>query len=386
MRILFVNEYAGYFGGVEQNIAHTSRALRARGHSTHLAYRAATDKNFDEYTALFDELHPCLELGTPGGSEFATIVKRVEPASVYLHREEAVSPFLGLPCKVTRMIHDHDICCPRRHKYYVWNRQVCRHKADWRCWLDLAFLERDRGSALGVRFKNLFAHKAEMEKHFGLDQLLVASVFMREELVMNGFAEDKVRILAPLVPSPDREPTPPAEEPHVLYVGQLIQGKGVDLLLHVLALLECSYRATIVGGGNHQPKLESLVRDLGLKDKVRIAGWIPHEELNDLYQNCRVVAVPSRWPEPYGMIGLEAMGYGRPVVGFAAGGIPDWLVDGENGFLIEELNVESFSRALDLLLRDFERAEELGRRGFELTRTRFSFSNYIDQLERLLVS
>jgi len=223
-----------------------------------------------------------------------------------------------------------------------------------------------------------------MKTHFGLDQLLVASEFMRDELVMNGFAEDRVRILAPLVPTTDREPSPPSEDPHVLYVGQVIQGKGVDLLLHALALLECPFRATIVGGGNHLPAVESLLKDLGLAEKVRLAGWIPHEELQALYEDCRVVAVPSRWPEPYGMIGLEAMGHGRPVVGFAAGGIPDWLSDGENGFLIDELNVECFSRALALLLTDFDRAESIGRQGFELTRTRFSFEGYIDQLERLL--
>jgi glycosyltransferase involved in cell wall biosynthesis len=384
MRVLFINEYAGYFGGVEQNIAHTSRALRARGHSTHLAYRAATDKNFEEYTLLFDQVHPCLELGSTSGSSIASLLSEVEPDSVYIHRVESVEPFLGLSHKVTRMIHDHDLCCPRRHKYYVWNREVCRHKADWRCWLDLAFLERDRSSSVGFRFKNLFAHKAEMKKHLGLDQLLVASVFMREELLMNGFADDKVQILAPLVPSPEREPTPPSKDPHILYVGQLITGKGVDLLLHALALLECPFQATIVGGGNHMPKLEALVQDLGLAEKVRLAGWIPHEELHALYENCRVVAVPSRWPEPYGMIGLEAMGYGRPVVGFAAGGIPDWLLDGENGFLIDEMNVEEFSRALALLLTDFDRAQELGRNGFELTRTRFSFERYIDELEGLL--
>ena len=115
MRLLFINEYAGYFGGVEQNIAHTCRALRSRGHSVYLAYRAATEKNFLEYSQLFTQIFPCKELGAPEGESLVCLIQDIQPDSVYVHRVESIEPFLGLDQKVTRMIPDHDLCCPRRH-------------------------------------------------------------------------------------------------------------------------------------------------------------------------------------------------------------------------------------------------------------------------------
>jgi len=224
----------------------------------------------------------------------------------------------------------------------------------------------------------------EMRENRRLSLLLVGSAAMRAELIQNGFAEDDVDTLPPVVLMPLRELTPIPRENRILYVGQLIRGKGVDLLLRALAHVASDYELTIVGTGNARVKLEQLCAKLGLEKRVRFAGWVNPDGLGEYYRSAKVVAVPSRWPEPFGMIGLEAMHYGRPVVAFNVGGIPDWLEHGITGLLVAEQDVGAMARALEQLLGDAERCAQLGRQAQERVRARFSFENYLDRLEAFL--
>ena len=370
MNIAFVNEFAGYVGGVEQNIAHCARALRQRGHRCSLVYQKQTYQAL-EYLKLFDTVHQGFEA-----------LECVRADAFYLHRVESVAPFLALPQPLIRMVHDHDLCCPRRHKYDSFRHRPCHHAAGWRCWLDLAFVEK-RGHRF--RFKNLLSHRRELHRNQKLDRLLVASRSMQQELLMNGFPESQLSVLPPTVPVSELSPTIPApSEPIILYVGQMIRGKGPDLLLRSLARLEQPFRAVMVGRGNYLDSLRNLSAQLGLEGKVEWKGWVAPEKLDQLYRQARLVAVPSRWPEPFGMVGLEAMRRARPVVAYAVGGIPDWLQHGVSGFLIKPPSIQEFSQALDLLLGNPELATHMGREGLELARTQFDFDNYITNLEGLL--
>jgi glycosyltransferase involved in cell wall biosynthesis len=382
VRILFVNEKLGWFGGVEQNIADTAAGLRDRGIECRLAWGEETTRDPAGYTALFAGVDRCSVHGGAGESLDA-LVRRHRPDVVYFHKVARLPDLEGLP-RAVRMVHDHDLCCPRKHKYFAHNAHVCHHPAGWRCWLDLAFIERARGTALGVRLRPLGNHHAEMRRNRALDLCLVGSRFMRDELAMNGFAADRVEILPPVVRMRAPAVSDAAADPHILYVGQLIRGKGVDLLLEALARVRQPFRATIIGEGNARPALEAQCAALKLGDRVRFLGWVPNAELGAHYAAARVLAVPARWPEPFGMIGLEAMHHARPVVAFAVGGIPDWLVDGTTGFLVPERDTGAYAAALDRLLADRDLATRMGRAGLERVHSVYTFEGYLDRLVTLL--
>jgi glycosyltransferase involved in cell wall biosynthesis len=386
MRILFVNTYCGKFGGVEQNIADVVAGLRERGHYCVLIYARETEKGVAAYKQLF--------AGTicGGESEAMTASLGAQVAgsfwdAVYVHKLESVKPLLPLKGKVhlVRMIHDHDECCPRHHKYFAFSTRICTRPVGWRCWTDLACIERDSNSSLGVKWRSLAQHKRELALNREVfDQFIVGSCFMQEELVMNGIAPGRIRRLAPCVRLPERATTPVPDTNELLFVGQLIRGKGVDLLLDAVARLNAPYHLTIAGDGNARESLEQLASELGIQDSVDFAGWVPREKLDALYDQCRVLAVPSRWAEPFGMIGLEAMHRSRPVVGFAVGGIPDWLEDNVNGFAIPERDTQAFADALTTLLSDIDLARTMGERGRSKLETTFSFEHYLDKLGDVL--
>jgi len=387
VKILFVNEICGYFGGVEQNIADTVSGLSANGHACYLAYGKTSQRDPEPYKALFQGTFLCREAGADADKADALfidrILGRVSPDAVYLHKVPATDPYLHLPkpVRVIRMVHDHDLCCPRRHKYFLYNGRICNYRMGLRCWLDGAFIARSPASSTGFAFVNIHRRLKEMRRNYGLDALLVGGRFMREELLQNNFPPEKVHTLPPVIRMKTIHPTPLPKDPHVLYVGQLIRGKGVDLLLKALHRLTCDFTATIVGTGNAEPGLRALCTELCLDSKVDFRGWIPNDALGSVYSTARVVVVPSRWPEPFGMIGLEAMHHGRPIVAFGVGGIPDWLDHGINGLAAPEQDVEALAAAIETILTDTRLAVQMGETGLQRIRSQYAFDRYLSDLE-----
>jgi len=374
--ILFVNEKCGSFGGVEQNIAETAAALAARGHRCMLAYAERTGRDETAFLRGFAETFPWTEM--------AGRTKMSPPDVVYLHKVPRVNPLLAAAGakRSVRMVHDHDLCCPRRHKYYAWTGKVCNRAAGWCCLVDLAFLR--RGGRAGFALRGMGGFRAELEANRTVDRLLVGSRFMRDELLTNGFPQDRVSVLPPVTEPGGGEPSPCPAAPRILFVGQVIHGKGVDLVLRALTNVTGIWSADIIGTGNGLEKMRSLCGELGLADRVSFHGWVDHRQLGGHYRQARVVVVPSRWPEPFGMVGIEAMRLGRPVAGFAVGGIPDWLADGETGLLAREQDVPAFAAALTRLLYEPGLAERMGAAGRQRAEEMFSFPHYIDRLERIL--
>jgi glycosyltransferase involved in cell wall biosynthesis len=106
-------------------------------------------------------------------------------------------------------------------------------------------------------------------------------------------------------------------------------------------------------------------------------GFVPHDELQQLYARAAIVACPSR-REGFGVACLEAMAHGRPVVASAVGGLTDLVVDGETGLLVPPRDVVALRAALDRLLGDRDLRRRLGSAGRERARERFSWDAVTD--------
>jgi type III pantothenate kinase len=111
---------------------------------------------------------------------------------------------------------------------------------------------------------------------------------------------------------------------------------------------------------------------------------VDHDRLASFYAGARFAVVPSRWPEPFGMVGPEAMARGRPVIGFAAGGIPDWLDDGVTGLLVPPGDIGGLTRAMDRLLGDPALTAAMGRAAAARVDRELTHRSYIDALKRSL--
>lgn len=386
MRILFISQYCGFFGGVEQYIADITRGLKDRGHQAFLVFQNCSSRSPDDYAAMFDRSYKVQDFsaGNPWKSESpGKILADVSPDIVFIHKIAQVGKILTICTNypTVRMVHDHDLCCPRRHKYFFWNNHICNLPVGIQCFFDLAFIEKNPARFFKFSIKNLFHHFREMKNNRRLDCLMVGSASMKNELIMNGFARDKVRIQPPVVNLPVTDYVAPDNSCNILYVGQLIKGKGVDLLLKALSQVKSNFYLKIVGEGNAGDQLKSLCLELNLMERVEFCGWVDRARLAGFYRECLFTVVPSRWAEPFGMVGLEAMNFGRAVVGFAVGGIPDWLTHESNGLLASAGNSRALGACIDILLSNPEMAVKMGLEGLRMTRESFSFSRSLDRLE-----
>jgi glycosyltransferase involved in cell wall biosynthesis len=176
----------------------------------------------------------------------------------------------------------------------------------------------------------------------------------------------------------------------VLFVGRLVERKGVSHLVAALARLDRDVpaRLVIVGEGPERPRLEQEARRLGVADRVELRGRVSGDELAAAYASASVFVLPSVLDargdtEGLGVVLLEAMHHGVPVVGSRIGGIPDIVVDGESGLLVPPGDAEALAGAIRALARDPVLAARLGEGGRERLRTHFSWDAIIRRWEDL---
>jgi D-inositol-3-phosphate glycosyltransferase len=163
------------------------------------------------------------------------------------------------------------------------------------------------------------------------------------------------------------------DAPVVLYVGRIAPIKGLETLLDAVAHLRArgaTFRLLIVGGEadepteGHEAEIRQRVDRLGLRDTVRFVGAQPQEALRDYYVAADVTVLPSYY-ESFGMVALEAMACGSPVIGSRVGGLATTVRDGVTGFLVPDGNALALAERVEAVIGDPDLRYRLGREGVQ---------------------
>lgn len=385
LRLCWLHEKRGSFGGAEANVLETALALRAHGFENILAHQEDTVTEPERWAEAFSASIPI-----PPGTPAAPHLQKTGAALFWIHNWSRAEDFeelraLGRPR--ARMIHDHAMCCMRHYKYHPLTRRNCTRPASLACIFPcLAPIQRGNG-LFPIRLASFRDKLKEIAHNRRLDHLVVNSRFMQGELLKNGFTPGQIKILPPLPPErtvpPDIAATP-AKPGHLLFAGQVIRGKGLDHLLRALQGLPGDWTLTVAGRGTALPACRALATKLGLDSRLEWLGHLSPDELARQYRRAAIVAVPSVWQEPFGMIGIEAMRHGRPVVAYASGGIPEWMRDGEHGRLVPTGDILALRSALADLLKDPARLDACAKAAQSWVREHFSFDGYIARLADFL--
>jgi D-inositol-3-phosphate glycosyltransferase len=244
------------------------------------------------------------------------------------------------------------------------------------------------------RFKNGAARRlADLEPSRRLDEeerlvaqvdgLVCASVVERRALVSEYGADPERAIVIPcgvdtaLFRPGDRDESRARiggdATPLVLYVGRIAPIKGLETLLDAIAHLRrdgSQVRLLIVGGeadeptNGHEAEIRQRVDALGLRDVVRFVGAQPQDVLRDFYVAADVTVLPSYY-ESFGMVALEAMACGSPVIASRVGGLATTVRDGVTGFLVPDGDASALAERLEAVLADEDLRFRLGREGVQ---------------------
>ncbi|MGZ3460255.1 MAG: glycosyltransferase family 4 protein, partial [Archangium sp.] len=336
-RLLLVTRHRAVVGGVEGHLRTLLPLLQARGHCPGLLFEhdaAPGQARIDEGLGI-----PVWNVAALGRQGVLEAVAAWRPDRVYQHgvRDLALEQALLERYPALLFLHAYDGTCISGTKRHAFPRPApCERVLGPGCLVH--YLPRrcgGRSPLTAVREYRYQQRRLALVRRYGT--VLVGSRAMREEYLRHGLAASQV-VCVPLFGDGAPDPEPPSPRPssgQVLMVGRLTELKGGVELVRALPLARAALgrelELVVAGDGPERPRMqaEAEVRRV----PVRFAGWVDRAGREQLMRRADLLAVPSGWPEPCGMVGVEAGGVGLPSVAFAVGGIPDWCEPGVSGEL-----------------------------------------------------
>ncbi len=168
----------------------------------------------------------------------------------------------------------------------------------------------------------------------------------------------------------------------VLSVARLVRQKGLKYLINSFERMDDDYNLVIFGHGPEEEALNKLIQKKGLQKKARVIWSAGIEKrMNELYAMSDVFVLPSLY-EPFGMVVVEAMASGKPVIGSTAGGIPE-IINNKTGLLFEPKNVDQLTEEMETLLSDEKKRKSMGFYGRGRAEKVFNWDNTAKGYEKM---
>jgi len=363
--VLIVHDKPAGGGGIRRHVEDAAGLLRGAGHEASLLRLTSLD---DGAAAREDAVFPQTfdpVSGRRHRSALRRIVTGTDPDVIHVH-----AGFTSLSAVLLRdlathrptvgQFHDVGSFCYLGTRRFMSRDELCGRRVGIGCWRTGCYRPADPVSTLRAAARSIV--RADLLSAWRqLPRVVVPSGYLRDVAALHGFRHQQLRV----VPNFCLPASAPAhirrDPPLILFVGALIPTKGAHLLLEALGQVAGDrWRAAIVGEGPERAGLEQQSRHLGLSERVEFLGARNRSDLDALYAECRMLVHASTIPESFGLVGIEAMAHGAPVVGFHLGGVNEWLVDGGTGIAVPPWSVAALATGIRSLLQNPDLAAALG--------------------------
>ncbi|WP_191760438.1 glycosyltransferase family 4 protein [Komarekiella delphini-convector] len=306
---------------------------------------------------------------------------------VHIHSPDLLLGITG-KCPVVFTVHNHSTYCPSGTKYLAGQGVVCERNfsylgCTWGKVVDGC------GSRRPQRAVKEFLHSQQVLNILNNLKITVVanSNYVREQLIKNGVSSEKIITLRCGTSVPPIGTKPLSLEIHqnhrILFVGRIVPDKGLEWLLKTLVHTNPRIHLDIAGEGWDKLRLEKLASSLGLNNRITWHGWCEADKLNTLYQQCFAVIFPSVWPEPAGLVTLEAYARYRPVIASAVGGIPEHLRDRETGILVPANDIKKLADAITELDTDYQKSRQIGEQGHAFLMKELTMDVHVKHLQEI---
>lgn len=384
MRVVHINEHAAAVGGVEVYLLDLVGRLTAQGIEQQYWFAQGDASRIPCPARPLPEI---VGIGSraerQGFSAALSLLKDSSPDLVHVHR--VYNPGVLRACleygSTVVTCHDYLYLCPAAGFFHRRTRTICSRRAGPAC-----FLVTLRRHCLTPRPRHALAYYRRVRQFVKWKDRYAAIVCpsdsVRRRLLDYGFAPERTHTLPYFCPlEPLDEPRPLPKQPAVLFIGRLRSIKGYDVFLRALGRLP-DVRGILVGdvGEGTAESLRRLARQSGCDGRLEVRPWARRDELPDLYARAAVFVFPSIWPETLGIVGLEAMAHGVPVVASDVGGVRQWLRHNENGLLVRPKDPVALAEAVGQLLASPERLLAMGRVGIATIHEQFLPGQHIERL------
>jgi|SRR5262245_781729 len=399
MRILFANEASQGAGGVESYLATLAPHLEARGHDVALLYanpssetgptRVVTSESWSVADQGLDRAMDSVRAWCPDVC-FSHNMGRLEVDELLVSERARWRTF--------KMMHGYFGSCVSGHKAFSLPRlEPCTRICGPGCLV--YYLPRRCGQLRLDVMAAQYRWARRQQRLFRLyTGIVVASDHMRREYLRYGIPFDRIHQI-PLFStiaggSSASTPARPDETKpgiDVVFLGRMTPLKGVEALVralpHAAAVLGRPVTAVLAGDGPERERLQELANEVGDGGvTAEFPGWVDAAARAAILSRASLAVIPSMWPEPFGLVGLEAGEFGVPSVAFDVGGIREWLTPDVNGRLVDRAGgAAALGDAIASILGDDALRARLSA-GARSAAARFSVEAYVTNLERVFAS
>jgi glycosyltransferase involved in cell wall biosynthesis len=387
MKVLHVCSYYRPFGGAEKLLFDVLALLEERGVTNAIVApasqaggatgaRAEHFVDFLEYPFSRTSLSTALRDNRRMMAALRAVIRAERPDVVHLHNQQ--NPFVYLACvaagvPLVRNIHDPRLYCPTNWRLLP-DRSLCPYPVGRAC-LANRCLDCRPGT-----IKQLAAFILQRRLSFHNTTFIVESEESYQLARQNGYPPESLCLMPNFTTVRPLEAELAEKARHheagsrtILFVGRASYEKGVEFLLRALSRVRSDFTLDLLTAGDYfSSTVAPLIDRLGLGGRVRPKLDTGYAETARYYSKADVVVVPSVWFETFCLVGIEAYSHLTPTVATRIGGIKDWCVDGETGWLVDLFDEQRLADAIEDLLDHPERARQFGLNGYRRVQEHYS--------------
>jgi len=355
MNILQINKFNYLKGGSEKHLFELEKLLVEKGHKV-LDFSMKDEKNRkSEYEKYFIEpidlhkfsfvnifkyfynydavrqLKKMLKNEKVDVAHLHNIIGQISPAIIRVLKKNKI--------KIVMTLHDYRLICPNAKLFTASSVcYACQNKNYWHCVKNKCVHNSYAKSFLAML--ETYVNRRILNYYQDVDVFIAPSEYMKNISVKFGLPEEKIKVLYNFLNDfalkNEESVSFSDKNDYLLFFGRISEEKGLEILLDTMKNID--YKLKIAGVGPDYEKIEKIIKDKDLINKVELLGFLQEKELQGYIKNAKAIVIPSIWPENMSYSLIEAMILGKLVIASDIGGISEVISNAKNGFVFRAGN------------------------------------------------
>lgn len=379
MNILFLNNYYYLRGGSERVFFGEMALMKKNGHQISAFARKHPDDFPTVYSRFFppdmatdrvrfsfEALKTVMEMlySKSAKQGLSLLIKENKPEIAHVHNmygrltTSVLDVLTGNKIPVVMTLHDHKLICPTYR--CMRNNQICEDCGNGNYYKAVARrCHKNSLAASGVvALESYYCSWFDKYKN-NIRFFISPSRFLADKLINYGWPEDRIKMIPNFLSISEFEPLY-KHGGYFLYLGRLSEEKGIHTLIEAFKALDSQETELLIVGDG--PLRKDLENSAASDKRIRFTGYLSGDELRKITQEAMALIIPSECYENAPLSIIEAMAYGKPVIGSMTGGIPEMVTEGKTGFLFKPGDVADLTGTMKKLLSlDIHEIETMGR-------------------------
>lgn len=394
MKILLVNKFHYLKGGSEKYYFELGKLLKEHGHE--VAYFSMKDeKNITtgdkEYFVEPIDLNKGSKLkaldviySKKNKKKMEEALEDFKPDIVHLNNFQRqlsasiIDPIKKKKIPIVFTAHDMNAICPASAMLY--KGEICEDciKKGYNSCIKKSCIKNSKLKSILAVLETKYYKKHKIYKK--IDCIISPSEFIKNQLIKGNLEYNTIKILHNFVEKSNVNSI--NDEGYALFFGRLSIEKGILNTVQALKNIP-NGKLLIAGDGPEKENIEKYIKDNGLKDRIRLLGYLNQNEIKKYISNAKFVVVPSIWYEncPYSI--LETMEIGKPIIGSKIGGIPELIEDSKNGFLYEYNDINQLEEKMKLLFNNQKIVDEQSKTSKILFEEKYNKDIYYNEISKI---